>query len=81
MGILFNHDVSDLKSEKNRVGDFQFKVISKSDLLKMKKKSGRDKDLIDPQLLHAFKLKFELGKRPYTTKIKELMQDFLDKGK
>lgn len=36
---------------------------------------------IDPQLLHAFKLKCELDKRPYTTKIKELMQEFLDQSK
>ena len=33
---------------------------------------------IDPDLLNAFKLKCELEQRPYTTKIKELMQDFLD---
>jgi len=29
---------------------------------------------IDPDLLDAFKLKCELEKRPYTTKIKELMK-------
>lgn len=45
--ILITHDVSDFKSEKFRVGDFEFKVISKEDLIKMKRKSGRDKDLTD----------------------------------
>jgi hypothetical protein len=33
---------------------------------------------IDPTLLHAFRLKCELKKRPYTTKIKELMQEYLN---
>ena len=33
---------------------------------------------IDPALLSAFKLKCELEKRPYTTKIKELMRDYLE---
>lgn len=32
---------------------------------------------IDPTLLEAFKLKCELEQRPYTSKIKELMQDYL----
>lgn len=45
--ILITHDVSDFKSEKFRVGDLEIKVISKDDLIKMKKKSGRDKDLLD----------------------------------
>jgi predicted nucleotidyltransferase len=45
--ILINHDVSDFKTEKFLVGNLELKVISKEDLLKMKKKSGRDKDLID----------------------------------
>lgn len=45
--ILINHDVSDFKSEKFRVGRLELKVITKSDLIKMKKKSGRDKDLLD----------------------------------
>ena len=45
--ILINHDVSDFKSEKFRVGQLLFKVISKEDLIKMKKKAGRDKDLLD----------------------------------
>lgn len=45
--ILITHDVSDFKSEKFRVGDFEVKVISKNDLIKMKKASGRDKDLLD----------------------------------
>jgi predicted nucleotidyltransferase len=45
--ILITHDVSDFKSEKFRVGQLEVKVISKSDLIKMKKKSGRDKDLLD----------------------------------
>jgi hypothetical protein len=45
--ILITHDVSDFKSEKFRVGQQEFKVISKDDLIKMKKKSGRDKDLLD----------------------------------
>lgn len=33
---------------------------------------------IDPALLNAFKLKCELEKRPYTTRIKELMEDYLN---
>jgi len=45
--ILINHDVSDFKSEKFRVGLLEFKVITKEDLIKMKKKSGRKKDLLD----------------------------------
>ena len=45
--ILINHDVSDFKSEKFRVGQLEFKVISKEDLIRMKKKAGRDKDLLD----------------------------------
>jgi predicted DNA binding CopG/RHH family protein len=32
---------------------------------------------IEPQLLEAFKLQCALEKRPYTTKIKELMQEYL----
>jgi len=45
--ILITHDVSDFKSEKFRVGQLECKVISKDDLIKMKKKSGREKDLLD----------------------------------
>ena len=45
--ILINHDVSDFKSEKFRVGQLELKVISKEDLIKMKKKAGREKDLLD----------------------------------
>jgi predicted nucleotidyltransferase len=45
--ILINHDINDFKSEKFRVGQLEFKVISKEDLIKMKKKSGREKDLLD----------------------------------
>ena len=45
--ILINHDISDFKAEKFLVGDLELKVISKEDLLKMKKKAGRDKDLLD----------------------------------
>jgi uncharacterized protein (DUF4415 family) len=33
---------------------------------------------IDPNLLDSFKLKCELEKRPYTTRIKELMRDYLE---
>jgi len=44
------------------------KKVEKSKLISMK---------IDPVLLNAFKTKCELENRPYTTKIKELMQDFL----
>ncbi len=33
---------------------------------------------IDPVLLRAFKLKCEMNKRPYTTVIKELMEEFLN---
>ena len=46
------------------------KKVEKPKLITMK---------IDPSLLDAFKLKCELEKRPYTTRIKELMQDYLDK--
>ena len=35
--ILITHDVSDFKSEKFRVGEFEFKVISKDDFIKMKR--------------------------------------------
>lgn len=45
--ILINHDITDFKSEKFKVGQLELKVISKEDLIKMKKKSGRDKDLLD----------------------------------
>ena len=45
--ILINHDVSDFKSERFKIGQLEFKVISKKDLIKMKKESGRDKDLLD----------------------------------
>lgn len=45
--ILITHDVSDFKSEKFRVKELEVKVITKDDLIKMKKKSGRDKDLLD----------------------------------
>ena len=36
---------------------------------------------IEPGLLNAFKLKCELEKRPYTTRIKELMQEYLENNK
>ena len=45
--ILINHDVSDFKFEKFRVGQLELKVITKEDLITMKKKAGRDKDLLD----------------------------------
>jgi len=45
------------------------KKVEKSKLISMK---------IDPVLLHAFKVRCELESRPYTTKIKELMQDYLN---
>ncbi len=45
------------------------KKIEKAVLISMK---------IDPGLLKAFKLKCELEKRPYTTKIKELMRVYLE---
>lgn len=45
--ILINHDISDFKAEKFRVGDLEIKVISKEDLINMKRQSGRDKDLLD----------------------------------
>lgn len=44
------------------------KKVEKCKLISMK---------IEPSMLEAFKLKCELEKRPYTTKIKELMEDFL----
>lgn len=45
--ILITHDVSDFKAEKFKVGDIIFKVISKDDLIAMKKESAREKDLLD----------------------------------
>jgi predicted nucleotidyltransferase len=45
--ILINHDISDFKTEKFLVDNLELKVISKEDLLKMKKESGRAKDLLD----------------------------------
>ena len=45
--ILITHDVGDFKAEKFLVGDLEVKVISKEDLKKIKKASGRDKDLLD----------------------------------
>jgi predicted nucleotidyltransferase len=45
--IIITHDTSDFKSEKFKVGEQIVKVISKEDLIKMKKRSGRDKDLLD----------------------------------
>jgi predicted DNA binding CopG/RHH family protein len=36
---------------------------------------------VDPSLLKAFKLKCELEKRPYTTRIKELMHEYLENNK
>jgi len=45
------------------------KKVKKSKLITIK---------IDPDLLNVFRLKCELEKRPYTTKIKELMQDYLE---
>lgn len=45
------------------------KKVQKSKLISMK---------ISPDLLNAFKLKCEIEKRPYTTKIKELMEEFLN---
>jgi hypothetical protein len=45
------------------------KKVEKLKLISMK---------IDPVLLRAFKLKCEIDKRPYTTKIKELMEEFLN---
>jgi predicted nucleotidyltransferase len=47
VNILINHDIDEFKAEKFRVGQFEFKVISKADLIKMKKASGRPKDLQD----------------------------------
>ena len=45
--ILINHDVSDFSHEKFKVGDFVYKVISKDDLIRMKREAGREKDLMD----------------------------------
>jgi len=45
------------------------KKVQKSKLITMK---------IDPDLLNAFKLKCKIENRPYTTKIKELMEEFLN---
>ena len=45
------------------------KKVEKCKLISMK---------IRPDLLEAFKRKCELEKRPYTTKIKELMENYLD---
>ena len=35
--ILITHDVGDFKSDKFHLGKIDFKVISKADLIKMKK--------------------------------------------
>lgn len=48
------------------------KKVEKLKLISMK---------IDPTLLRAFKLKCEMDKRPYTTVIKELMEEFLNRTK
>lgn len=48
------------------------KKVEKLKLISMK---------IDPVLLRAFKLRCEMDKRPYTTVIKELMEDFLNTAK
>jgi predicted nucleotidyltransferase len=45
--ILITHDISDFKAEKFLAGGMEFKVISKTDLIKMKRASGRKKDLLD----------------------------------
>ena len=45
--ILINCDVNDFDMEKFLVGKLIVKVISKEDLIKMKKISGRNKDLLD----------------------------------
>ena len=45
------------------------KKVEKSKLITIK---------ISPLLLDAFKLKCELENRPYTSKIKELMQSYLN---
>ena len=46
------------------------KKAEKSKLITMK---------IDPDLLNAFKIRCELQKRPYTSIIKELMREYLEK--
>ncbi len=45
------------------------KKVKKSKLVTMK---------IDPDFLEAFKLKCEIEKVPYTTKIKEIMMEYLE---
>ena len=45
--ILIKHDIEDFKSEKFKVDQLEIKVISKKDLLAMKKNAGREKDLLD----------------------------------
>lgn len=45
------------------------KKVEKLKLISMK---------IDPALLRAFRLKCDINKRPYTTVIKELMEEFLN---
>ena len=47
------------------------KKVQKLKLISMK---------VDTPLLEAFKLQCELEKRPYTTKIKELMREYLEKN-
>lgn len=46
------------------------KKVQKSKLITLK---------IDPDLLNAFKMKCELQKRPYTSMIKDLMREYLEK--
>jgi hypothetical protein len=51
--ILINKSRGSFKSEKISVGGKKISVITLKDLLKMKKESGREKDLIDIQLIEA----------------------------
>ena len=45
--IMISHDISEFKSEKFIASGVEYKVISKDDLIAMKKESGREKDLLD----------------------------------
>lgn len=49
--ILIIHDARDYKGESIRIHGQSIQVISKRDLLKMKKRSGRPQDLEDAKML------------------------------
>lgn len=53
--VLIVQDLKELEIEKMKVGNELIPVISKPDLIKMKKRSGRPQDLEDVEALEAIK--------------------------